>query len=49
VTHSSAVYVVDPLGHYAGIISPPFVPSDVAAQFVELYRASEGYELALGD
>ena len=49
VTHSSAVYVVDPLGHYAGIISPPFVASDVAAQFAELYRANKGYELALGD
>ena len=49
VTHSSAVYLVDPLGHYAGIISPPFVASDVAAQFAELYRANEGLELALGD
>jgi hypothetical protein len=25
------------------------VASDVAAQFAELYRANEGYELALGD
>ena len=40
VTHSSAIYLVDPAGHYAGIISPPFVASDVAAQFSQLYRAT---------
>ena len=39
VMHSSAVYVVDPLGQYTGIISPPFVPADVAAQFSTLYGA----------
>ena len=39
VTHSSAVYLVDPLGQYTGIISPPFVAADVAAQFSTLYNA----------
>ena len=38
VTHSSAVYLVDPLGQYAGIISPPFVAAEVAAEFSDLYR-----------
>ena len=38
VTHSSAVYLVDPLGQYAGIISPPFVAAEVATEFSELYR-----------
>jgi len=47
VTHSSAVYLVDPLGRYAGIISPPFVASEVAAQFSELYRTNETPKLAL--
>ena len=46
VTHSSAVYLVDPLGQYTGIISPPFVASDVAAQFAELYRTNETPKLA---
>ena len=48
VTHSSAVYLVDPLGQYTGIISPPFVATDVATQFTELYRAGESPKLALG-
>ena len=48
VAHSSAVYLVDPLGQYAGIINPPFVASEVAAQFSELYRINEPPKLALG-
>lgn len=47
VTHSSAVYLVDPLGQYAGIISPPFVASEVAVQFSELYSAADPVKLAL--
>ena len=39
VTHSSAIYLVDPLGRYTGIISPPFVAADLAAQFSTLYNA----------
>ncbi|MBA4693694.1 MAG: SCO family protein [Congregibacter sp.] len=46
VTHSSAVYLVDPLGQYTGIISPPFVASEVAVQFSELYRTNETPKLA---
>jgi protein SCO1/2 len=46
VTHSSAVYLVDPLGQYTGIISPPFVASEVAAQFSDLYRTNETPKLA---
>jgi len=46
VTHSSAVYLVDPLGQYSGIISPPFVASEVAVQFSELYRTNEAPKLA---
>jgi protein SCO1/2 len=46
VTHSSAVYLVDPLGQYVGIISPPFVASEVAVQFSELYRTNETPKLA---
>ena len=46
VTHSSAVYLVDPLGQYAGIISPPFVAAEVAAAFSELYRTQRAPELA---
>ena len=47
VAHSSAVYLVDPLGQYAGIINPPFVASEVAAQFSELYRINSRPKLAL--
>ena len=47
VTHSSAVYLVDPLGQYAGIISPPFVASEVAVQFSELYSAEGRVKLAM--
>ena len=46
VTHSSAVYLVDPLGQYAGIISPPFVAAEVAAEFSELYRTQQAPQLA---
>ncbi len=45
VTHSSAIYLVDPLGQYAGVISPPLVPANVAAEFSKLYRAREPYHL----
>ena len=38
VTHSSAVYIVDPLVQYTGIISPPFVAEDVASQFSALLQ-----------
>ncbi len=45
VTHSSAIYLVDPAGQYAGIISPPLVPTEVAAEFLKLYRASDAHLL----
>ena len=38
VTHSSAVYIVDPLAQYTGVISPPFVPKDIASQFSALLQ-----------
>ena len=38
VTHSSAVYIVDPLAQYTGIISPPFVAEDVASQVSALLQ-----------
>ena len=38
VTHSSAVYIVDPLVQYTGIISPPFVAEDVASQVSALLQ-----------
>ena len=47
VTHSSAVYLVDPKGQYAGIISPPFITTDVADQFVSLYHSATSPSLAL--
>jgi len=47
VTHSSAIYLVDPKGQYAGIISPPFVTADVANQFVSLYETTQPPMLAL--
>ena len=47
VTHSSAVYLVDPKGQYAGIISPPFITTDVADQFVSLYKSATSPSLAL--
>ena len=46
VTHSSAIYVVDPLGQYTGIISPPFVAADLAVQFSQLYRTIPASKLA---
>ena len=46
VTHSSAIYVVDPLGQYTGIISPPFVAADLAVQFSQLYRTIPTSKLA---
>jgi protein SCO1/2 len=48
VTHSSAIYLVDPKGQYAGIISPPFVTADVADQFVLLFETTQPPTLALG-
>ena len=45
VTHSSAIYLVDPLGQYAGIISPPLVPANVATEFSRLYRARAPHQL----
>ena len=39
VSHSSAVYVVDPLGQYTAIISPPFHAADVAEQFSQLFHS----------
>lgn len=42
VTHSSAVYIVDPLVQYTGIISPPFVAEEVASQFSALLQT--GFE-----
>ena len=47
VTHSSAIYLVDPKGHYAGVISPPFVTADVVSQFVSLYESAASPTLAL--
>lgn len=47
VTHSSAVYLVDPLGQYAGIINPPFSAADVAEQFSKLFHASGTPAIAL--
>ncbi len=41
VVHSSAVYLIDPRQRYAGLISSPFVASDVAEEFAELYRAAK--------
>jgi cytochrome oxidase Cu insertion factor (SCO1/SenC/PrrC family) len=49
VTHSSAIYLVDPAGRYAGIISPPLVPNEIAAEFLKLYRASEPVQLTWRD
>lgn len=46
VTHSSAIYLVDPKGQYAGTISPPFVTSDVANQFVSLSESTRPPTLA---
>ena len=48
VTHSSAIYLVDPKGQYAGIISPPFVTAAVADQIVLLYETTQPPTLALG-
>ena len=47
VTHSSAIYLVDPKGQYAGVISPPFVTADVVSQFVSLYESARSPTLAL--
>ena len=49
VTHSSAIYLVDPAGQYAGIISPPLVPSEIAGEFYKLYRASATSQLTWRD
>ena len=37
VTHSSAVYLVDPLGQFAGVINPPLVAPMVADEFARLF------------
>ena len=47
VTHSSAIYLVDPKGQYAGVISPPFITADVVNQFVSLYESAASPTLAL--
>ena len=46
VTHSSAVYLVDPLGQYAGIISPPFDATAIAEQFVQLLQSATSAAVA---
>ena len=46
VTHSSAIYLVDPLGQYAGIINPPFEAADVAEQFSTLFHTSGAQAIA---
>jgi protein SCO1/2 len=38
--HSTALVVLDPRGHQAGIIRPPFVPADIAADLAALAEAS---------
>ena len=45
VTHSSAIYLVDPSGQYAGIISPPLVPNNIATAFSQLYGAATARQL----
>ena len=47
VTHSSAIYLVDPRGQYAGVISPPFITADLVNQFVSLYESAASPTLAL--
>ena len=42
VAHSSAVYLIDPQQRYTGMISSPFSAAEVAEQFADLYRATEG-------
>lgn len=38
--HSSALVVLDPRGHQAGLIRPPFVPADIAADLALLARGA---------
>ena len=38
--HSTALVLLDPRGRQAGIIRPPFVPADIAADLIELSRAT---------
>lgn len=38
--HSTALVVLDPRGRQAGIIRPPFVPADIAADLIELSKAT---------
>jgi len=45
VTHSSAIYLIDPLAQYAGVITPPFVASDLAQEFMTLYRDTSTLEI----
>lgn len=46
VTHSSAVYLIDPLGQYAGIISPPFDATAIAEQFAQLLQSDTATAVA---
>ncbi len=38
--HSTALVLLDPRGRQAGIIRPPFVPADIAADLIELSKAT---------
>ncbi len=38
--HSTAVVLIDPRGRQAGLIRPPLVPADIAADLVRLVEAS---------
>jgi protein SCO1/2 len=37
--HSSALVVIDPQGRQAGLIRPPLVPADIAADLATLTEA----------
>ena len=47
VSHSSAIYLIDPFTQYAGLVTPPFVPSDVATQFISLHSTRGHNDVAL--
>jgi protein SCO1/2 len=38
--HSTALVLLDPRGRQAGIIRPPFVPADIAADLIQLSKAT---------
>ena len=38
--HSTALVLLDPKGRQAGLIRPPFVPADIAADLIELSKAT---------